>query len=149
MIDAKVEQHTEVQATSAPSGIGGWLLYICLALTIFGPVKMIGWIHETSAPVVLTTYIAIATTSFVAGLATWATHSSAFFFLRIALVTRVMYSFLEIYLGIGLAHQQFSPSLDLAKREFLSAAINMFLVLSLFFYFRFSQRVRNTFGRNI
>jgi hypothetical protein len=110
---------------------------------------MIEWIHKTSAPIVLGTYIAIAVTSFVAGLTTWAKQSSAFLFLRIALVVRFLYSFLEIYLGVELARQQFSTGLDLAKQEFLSAAINILLVLLLFFYFRFSKRVRNTFGKNI
>ncbi|WP_125485715.1 hypothetical protein [Edaphobacter aggregans] len=132
-----------------PVGVRGWLLYICIAFTILGPIKMIEFIHGTSAPIMLATYITIAVTSFIAGLATWATRSSAFLFLRIALVARLLYSFLQVYLGMELARQQFSTTLDLAKQEFMSAAINILLVLLLFFYFRFSKRVRNTFGRNI
>jgi hypothetical protein len=132
-----------------PNGIRGWLLYICIVFTIFTPIRMMGFIHVTLAPVMLTCYIAVALTSFIAGLATWATHSSAFVFLRITFAARLLYSFVQIYLGKNLARQQFSTTLDLAKQEFLSAAINIFLVLALFLYFRVSKRVRNTFGRNI
>lgn len=150
MIDYETAQNPEApQAVVTPYGIGGWLLYICIALTILGPIKMIGWIHQTSAPLMLTTFIALATSSVAAGIATWATHSSAFVFLRIAFVVRLLYSFVEIYLGINLARQQSSTTFDLAKQEFLSAAINIFLVLALFLYFRVSKRVRNTLGRNI
>jgi hypothetical protein len=110
---------------------------------------MMGFIHVTLAPVMLACYIAVAVTSFVAGFATWATHSSAFVFLWTTFVARLLYSFVQIYLGINLARQHFSTSLNLAKQEFLSAAVNIFLVLALFFYFRVSKRVQNTFGRNI
>ena len=149
MIDVANEQNSETRLETSLYGIRGWLLYICIALTILGPIRMVQFAHGTSAPIVLATYIAIAITSFIAGLSTWATQPYAFILLRIALLVRLLYSFLEVYLGVQLAHQQFSTTLDLAKQEFLSAAINIMGVLVLFFYFRFSKRVRNTFGRNI
>jgi hypothetical protein len=149
MIDIPSEQKPETQSVAVPNGIRGWLLYICVALAILTPIKMIGLIHVTLAPVMLATYIAVAATSFVAGLTTWATQSSAFVFLRITFAARLLYSFVQIYLGINLARQPFSTTFDLAKQEFLNAAVNIFLVLLLFFYFRVSKRVRNTFGRNI
>ena len=141
--------NSKTQPVSEPNGVRGWLLYICITFTIFTPIKMMELIHVTLAPVVLACYIGVAATSFVAGFATWATHSFAFIFLRIAFAARLLYSFVQIYLGINLATQRFSTTTDLAKQEFLSAAVNILLVLTLFFYFRVSKRVRNTFGRNI
>jgi hypothetical protein len=149
VINVTSEQNSEPQSEASLYGIRGWLLYICIALTILGPIRMVQFTHGTLAPIVLATYIAIAITSFIAGLSTWATQPYAFFFLRIALLVRLLYSFLQVYLGVQLARQQFSTTLDLAKREFLSAAIDILLVVVLFFYFRFSKRVRKTFGRNI
>jgi hypothetical protein len=142
-----IERGSEPPVIASPNGVGGWLLYICVAFSVLGPIKMLEFIRETSTPIMQATYTAIAATSFVAGSATWLKLSSAFIFLRIALIVRLLYGFFQVYLGVGLTRQP--QSLDLAKREFLSAALNIALVLVLYFYFRFSKRVLNTFGRNI
>jgi hypothetical protein len=149
MSNAASELNEKPQPISEPNGIRGWLLYICIVFTIFTPIRMMGFIHVTLAPVMLACYIGVAVTSHVAGIATWTVHSSAFVLLRIAFTVRLLYSFVQIYLGIDLVSQRVSTTLDLAKQEFLSAAVNICLVLALFLYFCVSKRIRNTFGRNI
>jgi hypothetical protein len=42
----------EVQ--SVPIPVGGWLLYFCISLTIFGPITMVGWMQKTSSPILIT-----------------------------------------------------------------------------------------------
>ncbi len=136
----------EVQ--SVPIPVGGWLLYFCISLTILGPITMIGWMQKTSSPILIAVYGSLALTSFVAGLVTWVRMSSAFFWLRIALVMRLLYAIFQVYLATK-ATRGSSTNSDFVKQEITSAMINIFLIAVLFFYFRFSSRVRETFGRNI
>jgi hypothetical protein len=128
--------------------VGGWLLYFCISLTIIGPIVMVGWIQKTSSPTFINIYSCLALTSFIAGLLTWARASFAFLWLRIALVMRLLYAFFQVYLAIKMAQRTPTDS-GFVKHELISAAINIFGVASLFFYFRLSSRVLNTLGRNI
>jgi len=136
----------EVQ--SVPIPVGGWLLYFCISLTILGPITMIGWMQKTSSPIFITLYGGLALTSFVAGLVTWARIPSAFLWLRIAIAARLLYAFFQVYLATLAAHGS-STNSDFVKQEITSATINILLIAVLFFYFRFSSRVQETFGRNI
>jgi hypothetical protein len=136
----------EVQ--SAPIPVGGWLLYLCISLTILGPITMVGWMQKTSSPILIAVYGSLALTSFVAGLVAWARISSAFLWLRIAFAARLLYAFFQAYLATKMARQS-STNSDFVKQEITSATINIFSVALLFFYFPFSNRVLNTFGRNI
>jgi hypothetical protein len=136
----------EVQSVRIP--VGGWLLYVCISLTILGPITMVGWMQKTSSPILIAVYGSLALTSFVAGLVTWAKISSAFLWLRIAFAARFLYAFFQVYLATKAARQS-STNSDFVKQEITSATINIFGVALLFFYFRFSNRVLNTFGRNI
>jgi hypothetical protein len=128
--------------------VGGWLLYFCVSLTILGPITMVGWMQKTSSPTLIAVYGSLALTSFVAGLVTWARISSAFLWLRIALAARLLYAFFQAYLATKMARQS-STNSDFVKQEITSATINIFLIALVFFYFRFSKRVLDTFGRNI
>jgi hypothetical protein len=136
----------EVQ--SVPIPVGGWLLYFCISLTILGPITMVGWMQKTSSPILIAVYGSLALTSFVAGLVTWARISSAFLWLRIALTARLLYAIFQVYLATKAARGSSTHS-DFVKQEITSATINIFLIAILFFYFRFSSRVQETFGRNI
>jgi hypothetical protein len=136
----------EVQ--SAPTPVGGWLLYFCISLTILGPITMVGWMQKTSSPILIAIYGSLALTSLAAGLVTWSKISSAFLWLRIALASRLLYAIFQVYLATKAAHGSPTNS-DFVKQEIASATINIFLIALLFFYFRFSSRVQETFGRNI
>jgi hypothetical protein len=136
----------EAQSVRIP--VGGWLLYFCISLTILGPITMVGWMQKTSSPILIAVYGSLALTSFVAGLVTWARISSAFLWLRIALTARLLYAIFQAYLATKAARSS-STNSDFVKQEITSATINIFLIAILFFYFRFSSRVQETFGRNI
>jgi hypothetical protein len=128
--------------------VGGWLLYFCVSLTILGPAAMAGWIQKTPSPLLAAVYVSLALSSFVAGLTTWAKMSSAFLWLKIALVTRLLYAIFQSYLATKAARGP-SPNSDFVKQELTSATVNIFLISVLYFYFRFSSRVQEIFGRNI
>jgi hypothetical protein len=136
----------EAQSVRIP--VGGWLLYFCISLTILGPITMVGWMQKTSSPILIAVYGSLALTSFVAGLVTWARISSAFLWLRIALTARLLYAIFQAYLATKAARSS-STNSDFVKQEITSATINILLIAILFFYFRFSSRVQETFGRNI
>jgi hypothetical protein len=93
-------------------------------------------------------YVSLAITSLIAGLMTWARSRSAFVWLRVAFAVRLLYGFLQVYIAIGFSREPNSARSS-AQNEFVSAAINILMVLALFLYFRVSSRVRDTFGRNI
>jgi hypothetical protein len=94
--------------------VGGWLLYFCVSLTILGPAAMAGWIQKTPSPLLAAVYVSLALSSFVAGLTTWAKMSSAFLWLKIALVTRLLYAIFQSYLATKAARGP-SPNSDFVK----------------------------------
>jgi len=128
--------------------VGGWLLYFCVSLTILGPAAMVGWIQKTPSPLMTAVYASLALTSFVAEITTWAKMSSAFLWLKIALVMRLLYAIFQSYLATKAARGP-STNSDFVKQEITSATVNIFLISVLYFYFRFSSRVQEIFGRNI
>jgi hypothetical protein len=93
-------------------------------------------------------YASLALTSFVAEITTWAKMSSAFLWLKIALVMRLLYAIFQSYLATKAARGP-STNSDFVKQEITSATVNIFLISVLYFYFRFSSRVQEIFGRNI
>jgi hypothetical protein len=140
---------SKVEVNTPKPNIGGWLLYFCITFAILGPIKFSQWMKDTSVPYMVVTYGVLAFTSFIAGIATWARLSFALICVRVALLARLFYGILKIYLGTNLTRQTDSVGAKLAQREFISGAINILLVLLLFFYFRVSSRVRETLGKNI
>jgi hypothetical protein len=143
----KMSDYADVVGTPKPN-LGGWLLYFCISFTVLGPSMMIGWIQKSSSAILTGVYASLALTSFLAGLTLWAKMSSAFLWLRIALTARLLYAFFQVYLATKAARGS-STNSDFVKQEILSATMNIFLVALLFFYFRFSKRVLDTFGRHI
>ncbi len=147
---SEVEQNgiTRSADNSRPVGIAGWLLYICIVLSILSPFRMLQYLQQTSVPLMVVTYATIGISSLSAGVATWARSSLAFLCLRVAFLVRILYAFLQIYLGLRLT-QHSGGDARLAQQELVSAATNIVLVVALFLYFRLSRRVRNTLGRNM
>ena len=124
--------------------VRGLLLYFCIALTILAPAKMIQPLTESSSPLLIAIYGALALTSFLAGVTTWATLNSAFVFIRIHLVARLLYAAFQIWIVVHMSHSQ--PD---SGGEIISMAGNIAGLLLIFLYFRLSTRVNETFGRNI
>jgi hypothetical protein len=125
-------------------GVGGFLLYFCIALTFFGPAKMVQTIVDSSSRIISGIYGMLALTSFLAGVATWATLNSAFIFIRIHIGARILYAIFQIWIVMRLLQRQAD-----AGEEVIAIAVNIAGILLLFLYFRLSTRVDETFGRNI
>jgi hypothetical protein len=136
----------EVQ--SAPIPVGGWLLSICISLTILIPGRAFREISTISSPAFIVIYGMLGLTNLLAGLLTWVRSSSAFIFLRVALATRFLYGLFQLYLAI-LAEKRGPSHAAFVQQEFVGAAINIFMTILIFMYFRVSSRVAETFGRNI
>ena len=124
--------------------VRGLLLYFCIVLTILAPAKMIQPLTESSSSLLIAIYGTLALTSFLAGAATWATLNSAFVFIRIHLVVRLLYSAFQIWIVFRLSQRHADSG-----GEIISMAGNIAGLLLLFLYFRLSTRVDRTFGRNI
>jgi|GEM_PF-6504692 len=124
--------------------VRGFLLYFCIVLTILVPAKMIQPLMQSSSLLLIAIYGTLALTSFLAGAATWATSNSAFVFIRIHLVARLLYSCFQIWVVARLSQRHAD-----AGGEIISMASNIAGLLLLFLYFKLSTRVNETFGRNI
>jgi hypothetical protein len=124
--------------------VRGLLLYFCIVLTILAPAKMLQPLIETSQPLLIAIYGTLALTSFLAGVTTWATLNSAFVFIRIHLVARLLYAIFQIWIVVRMSRHHAD-----AGDEILSIAGNIAGLLLIFLYFKLSTRVNETFGRNI
>jgi len=124
--------------------VRGFLLYFCIALTIFGPAKILQTIMDSSSTLLRAIYGTLALTSFLAGLTTWGVLNSAFLFIRIHLGARCLYAVFQVWIVFLLLRHQAD-----AGQEIVAVAVNIASILILFLYFRLSSRVEETFGRNI
>jgi hypothetical protein len=124
--------------------VRGSLLYFCIVLTILAPAKIIQPLTEASSPFLIAIYGTLALTSFLAGVTTWATLNSAFVFIRIHLVARLLYAAFQIWIVAHLSQRQADSG-----EEIISMAGDIAGLLLIFLYFRISSRVNETFGRNI
>jgi hypothetical protein len=128
--------------------VGGWLLYFCIALTFLGPFKMVQMFQASEVWYMMMIYAILALTSLVAGVLTWSRSNAAFPWLRIHLLARLFYGFLQVYFTL----QYFQhPNLGQSKaiQEAFYSMINILASIAIFLYFRISSRVDETFGRNI
>jgi hypothetical protein len=137
-----------LEMNSPTSDVGGWLLLICISLTILIPSQVLRQISTISSPLFLVVYITLGLANFLAGLFTWIRSSKAFIFLRIALVARFLYGIFQLYLAM-LAQRHGPLHAAFAQQEFVGSAVNIFMTILIFMYFRVSSRVHETFGRNI
>jgi hypothetical protein len=128
--------------------VGGWLLLICISLTILIPIQVFREITTISSPPFIIMYATLGLTDFLAGLLTWMRSSKAFIFLRIALVARFLYAMFQVYLAM-LAEKHGPLHAAFAQQEFVGSAVNTFMTILIFMYFRVSSRVQETFDRNI
>ena len=128
--------------------VGGWLLYFCIVLTFFGPIKMVQLLHSSEVQYMTMIYATLALTSLVAGVLIWSRSNAAFLWLRIHLLARLFYGFLQGYFTLQYSQH---PNLgqSIALQEGTYAALNILWAVVIFFYFRVSSRVNETFGRNI
>jgi len=137
-----------VEISSPKPSVGGWLLSICISLTILIPSQVFREISTISSPTFIVIYGILGLSNFLAGAFTWARALSAFIFLRVALALRFLYGLFQLYLAL-LAEKRGPSHAAFAQQEFVGAAVNIFMTILIFMYFRVSSRVQETFGRNI
>jgi hypothetical protein len=126
-------------------GVGGWLLFFCIGLVILGPVWLLSQV-STPGSDLAGIVLALARTAFglVVGIFVWNVRQVAFTLLWIYFGVIVVYSLLGILGSITLANEGQSEPLAVAY-----SIRSIVYVVIWFFYFRKSQRVRATFGRNL
>lgn len=132
-----------------PKGVGGWLLFYCVSLTILSPVYLLLYFLVTPYRVV-TIYLFIGILrgfwGIVVGIFLWMRRPVALFLLKGYF----------IYIAAGLLLNALEIVRAMMRTESWTLTGNRFAVLAStgitvlwFLYFRRSVRVRNTYGANL
>jgi hypothetical protein len=140
---------TSVAEDAPLKGVGGWLLFFCILRTIFGPLSIYYPRHfGPSIPIAILVLLQAAF-GIVVGIHVWSVSKSAFLLLRIYFGSALLVQALQLFLS--LVTLLASPS----QSEFDTAAglvagfIGIALTIAWIGYFRYSDRVRATFGSNL
>ena len=131
-----------------PSGVGGWLLFFCISLTVLSPLNILmrasaGW--RLTSPYLLNDLAGLY--GAVVGTVLWLKQPISLMLLRIYFIIAAGVAVLGVLNLIATALRT-HESLFLA-RGFTGALEYVGILLLWFAYFRKSVRVRNTFGSNI
>jgi hypothetical protein len=127
--------------------IGGWLWYFCLVFMVLSPVGIARALAKSTHLSWIITYIVLLIFTMLAGITTAMRAKSAFTFVWLALIMRLIYAGLQLHIAYsfgGIANQA-----QLVTQNITSGLVNIFLSISWFWYFKVSYRVRRTFGRNL
>ncbi|MBZ5532173.1 MAG: DUF2569 family protein [Acidobacteriia bacterium] len=149
----QVQPRARVAFGGGPIGVGGWLLFFCITITILSPVAIFSQSAalirrrglQTSTGTLI--YVARAAYGIVVGIFLWMGHPVAMFLLRIYFAI-LSFSILIAILFVVLAGLRGANPVAISE----SAAPVMQLtayVLIWASYFLKSVRVRNTYGRNL
>ena len=135
-------------AITGPSGVGGWLLFFCIGLTIIAPMPMLmrastGW---RFIPMYLFDDLRLLY-GIVVGAALWVARPISLMLLRIYFIIAAATAVLGV-LNLVAAALRLHESLFLVP-GFTGAIEYVGIILLWFAYFRKSVRVRNTYGSNI
>ncbi len=130
-----------------PNGVGGWLLFFCLGLTIFAPLTILmrttaGW--RFSIPYLF--YDVRVLYGMVVGAALWLEKPISLTLLRIYFIIAGAGAILGVLNGAATALQMHE---SLLLPDFTGAFWAVGIILLWFAYFRKSVRVRNTYGSNL
>lgn len=131
-----------------PSGVGGWLFFFCISVTIFGSLVLIGQFLTLHFQNRLAELEAIRLLyGAIVGVFLWIERPIAILLLRIyfgLLAVSYLLAFLNLT-SIALARHTTPFQIP----QFYSVLIAAGFSFLWFLYFRKSERVRNTYGRNI
>jgi hypothetical protein len=154
----------ELNPTSGPKGVGGWLLFFCVALTILAPIAEIfsmflGWAWAESSfhqyPMLRIGLIweslcgtAFVIYGFVVGCKVWSGDPDgrriAKRFLRLRLFGGIGYELFAVFVLMGGLPKAMIAGGITGAVQFMTRELIFFLIW--FNYFKFSNRVRNTYG---
>ncbi|HET9365428.1 MAG TPA: DUF2569 family protein [Candidatus Angelobacter sp.] len=123
-------------------GVGGWLLFFCISLTLFAPVLML--VRVWSGGFELEGMIDLALTAFgvLVGIMVWNVHPRAFVLLW------VYFGLMALLLVLGIAGS-FVASEEQNPNEIMQLFRALISIIIWFLYFKKSDRVQATFGRNL
>jgi hypothetical protein len=135
-------------AVIGPSGIGGWLLFYCISLTILAPLNILmrastGW--RLTSPYLLNDLAVLY--GMVVGAALWLKQPISLMLLRIYFIIAAATAVLGVLNLIATALRG-HVSLFLIP-GFTPVLASSGFILLWFAYFRKSARVRNTYGSNL
>ncbi len=136
-------------ASQEPNGIGGWLLFYCLTLTLLSPAYLL--LYFSMMPYrVVTIYSLIGILrgflGVVVGILLWMRRPVALFLLRgyfIYIAAGLLLSALEI------ARSMMRTSSPILAGSGFAVLVSTGITILWFLYFRRSVRVRNTYGANL
>lgn len=122
-------------------GVDGWLLFFCVSLVVFAPIRILAnglsesFYHGNTTDLVLVGY------GMLVGGFVWTAHRSAFVFLWIYFGVTLVLSLLAIA-GYAVSPQP-------RPEAVLQIVRGLIVTLIWFWYFKRSDRVQATFGRNL
>jgi hypothetical protein len=142
------EKHIDAELTgityerTSLRGVGGWLLFFCIATTIIAPLLNIVDAVTSNDPVVILTEVAFTILAFCTGLSLWRVRPHALRWVRVYLIVGSC-----LMMVAGLQRQTYGPtSSNLYENP---VAVAVVYVVTWWQYFRKSKRVKATFGSNL
>jgi len=123
-------------------GVGGWLLFFCISLTFLAPLLLV--VRAWGGALELEGIIDIALTAFgvIVGIMVWNVHQRAF------LLLWIYFGLMALLLVLGIVGSVTAPEAG-DPREFVQLVRALGATIIWFLYFRKSDRVQATFGRNL
>ena len=138
------EPATTMPPVRQPSlrGVGGWLLVFCILLTVVAPFAVLIWAWSSQFEPESIVNIVWAAFGVVVGMMVWNVHRSAFVLLWIYFGATLLVFALAI-VGLAQADEAVDP------RDGILLFRSLIYTVAWFIYFKKSDRVQATFGRNL
>lgn len=129
-------------------GVGGWLLFFCVSLTVINPLMILGEAGNSKNPFVITVDLALTVFSIYTGITVWLLRPNSFKWLRVFFLVQLVLGAMTLASSIptGQSEAEYgSPS-----SSALTSGIRTVLAVSIWWcYFKKSERVRVNFGANL
>jgi hypothetical protein len=123
-------------------GVGGWLLFFCIALTFLAPLVMVVSVWGSGFELEGMIDLALAGFGVVVGIMVWKVHPRAF------LLLWIYFGSTALLLVLGIAGS-FISSEEQDPKETIQLFRALISTIIWFLYFKKSDRVQATFGRNL
>jgi hypothetical protein len=125
-------------------GVGGWLMWFCIVLTILQPLFFAAEAIGNRGPLVVLIDVVLAAISIGTGIMVWRVEENAFTFLKVFFGVMAAMAVLAIIGGV-------SGGADArAKGEGFGAGFRILVFVGVWYsYFNKSKRVLATFGKNL
>jgi hypothetical protein len=139
----------QVRACSVePSGLGGWLLFFWVGMTFLSPLFSTSNAMKSGDPVDWCFAMAITGSGLTAGYFVYEEDPRALQWLRILLFIGAIHA-LFLFMKAWGSHSLSDAQANATDRYFFYGGKRAIGILIWWLYFKYSDRVRNTFGRNI